>query len=85
MEEKKDSTYDGDTDSPISTTSEQQHPNLSNADIEANVNGHDGHKITKAVTAQDWTGPDDLDNPQNWPLIKKAYHVGFPALFALQA
>jgi hypothetical protein len=26
-------------------------------------------------TATDWTGPDDLENPHNWPLPKKLYHL----------
>lgn len=29
--------------------------------------------VQKVVTAQDWTGPDDPENPENWPAWKKAY------------
>lgn len=29
----------------------------------------------------DWTGPDDPDNPNNWSLAKKVWHVIIPALF----
>jgi len=36
---------------------------------------------TPAVTALDWTGPDDPDNPHNWSLSKRAYHTLTPALF----
>ncbi|EXJ94581.1 hypothetical protein A1O1_02977 [Capronia coronata CBS 617.96] len=32
------------------------------------------------TTAQDWVGPDDPDNPLNWPLLKKTYHTLIPAL-----
>lgn len=36
----------------------------------------------KGITAQDWTGPNDLDNPLNWPLVRKIYHSCIPALLA---
>jgi len=39
-----------------------------------------GHPVQKTVTAQDWTGPDDPENPMNWPIWKKVYHVAIPAL-----
>lgn len=29
----------------------------------------------KVVTAQDWTGPDDPENPFNWSMTKRVYHV----------
>lgn len=32
------------------------------------------------TTAQDWDGPDDPENPLNWPLLKKMYHTLIPAL-----
>lgn len=32
------------------------------------------------VTAQDWDGEDDPDNPLNWPVLKKIYHTSIPAL-----
>lgn len=35
----------------------------------------------RIVTAQDWTGPDDPENPQNWPTWKKIYHTIPCALF----
>lgn len=41
---------------------------------------HSGHPVQKAVTAQDWTGPDDPENPFNWNIWKKVYHVAIPAL-----
>jgi hypothetical protein len=50
-------------------------------DIEA---GHPEHTpVAKTVTAQDWTGPDDPENPHNWPLKKRAWHTLQPALFGL--
>ena len=37
------------------------------------------HRVT---TAQDWMGPDDPENPHNWPLWKRTFHTIPPALFA---
>lgn len=30
---------------------------------------------TKVVTALDWNGPDDPENPENWSVKKKAFHI----------
>ena len=38
--------------------------------------------LERTVAAQDWTGPDDPENPMNWPLWKKVYHTIIPGLFA---
>ena len=38
--------------------------------------------LGRTVTAQDWTGLDDPENPMNWPLWKKVYHTIIPGLFA---
>jgi hypothetical protein len=35
---------------------------------------------TRVTTAQDWSGPDDPDNPQNWSLLKRCMHI-FPIAF----
>lgn len=35
----------------------------------------------RVVTAQDWTGPDDPENPHNWPLRKRIYHTIIPGIF----
>ncbi len=40
------------------------------------------HPTRETVTAQDWTGPDDPENPMNWPFWKKVYHTIIPGLFA---
>lgn len=37
--------------------------------------------IGRTVTAQDWTGPQDPENPMNWPLWRKIYHTVIPAVF----
>ena len=41
-----------------------------------------GNPLGRTVTAQDWTGPDDPENPMNWALLKKVYHTVIPGLFA---
>lgn len=37
--------------------------------------------LQRTVTAQDWTGPDDPENPTNWPLWQKVYHTTIPGVF----
>ena len=54
----------------ISTTNEPDHSNRKNV-------------LQKTVTAQDWTGPDDPENPHNWPLWQRVYHTTVPSLFGL--
>lgn len=49
-------------------------PEASNEDIRPNT----AHRV---ITAQDWSGPDDPENPQNWPTWKKVYHAIPCALF----
>jgi hypothetical protein len=48
-------------------------------DVEASR--HPSHVLGKTITAQDWTGPDDPENPHNWPMWKRCYHTVTPALF----
>ena len=31
--------------------------------------------LHRSVTAQDWNGPDDPENPENWPLWQRVYHT----------
>lgn len=38
--------------------------------------------VTRVPTAQDWTGPDDPENPQNWSFIRKVYHTAVVGLLA---
>ena len=47
----------------------------------AKIEPHTG--LAKTVTAQDWTGPDDPENPQNWPLWQRVYHTTIPAFYGL--
>jgi hypothetical protein len=40
-----------------------------------------GSPAQRAVTAQDWTGPNDPENPWNWPLWKRLYHTALVGVF----
>jgi hypothetical protein len=40
---------------------------------------------SKEVAARDWTGPDDPENPQNWPTWFRQYHIVPPALISFTA
>lgn len=47
----------------------------------------DAERVTENATPKqidnvmDWDGPNDPDNPQNWPMSKRVYHAVVPALF----
>jgi len=43
---------------------------------------HTNSTVQQVSPAQDWTGPDDPDNPRNWPISKRIFHTIPPALFA---
>lgn len=71
---------------------ELRRSSVSSSDIEEGGGGTDveravtskserERKVTRVVTAQDWTGPDDPENPHNWSTFKKTWHVIQPALF----
>ena len=52
------------------------------SDIEAVASRRsEHHAITRVVTAQDWNGPDDPENPLNWSLLKRSWHVAQPGFF----
>jgi Ca2+/Na+ antiporter len=38
--------------------------------------------VHRVVTAQDWTGPDDPENPMNWTIHKRSLHMGSIAFLA---
>lgn len=66
------------------TTPEQVHHNDAHDDLERAVTEKSHHtsqgNATKVVTALDWTGPDDPENPENWSLGKKAFHIAYVGL-----
>jgi hypothetical protein len=85
--EKETVTGNADTHSLSSsstTTPEQIHHNHVDNDLERAMTEkslHTGQEhTTKAVTALDWTGLDDPENPENWPSTKKALHILYVGL-----
>ncbi len=52
---------------------EQRGADLEKATTHASQGSH--NTATRIVTAVDWTGPDDDENPMTWPLWKKAYNT----------
>ncbi|KAI9735911.1 MAG: hypothetical protein M1834_001377 [Cirrosporium novae-zelandiae] len=68
----------------------------SETDVERNLENevldyHTMHNITenrnekgliRTVTAQDWNGPDDPENPYNWSLSRRIYNTTIPAILA---
>ncbi|KAJ3546720.1 hypothetical protein NM208_g1862 [Fusarium decemcellulare] len=42
----------------------------------------DGSVVPEAIQALDWDGPDDPENPMNWPVWKKIMHSAIPAVYA---
>jgi hypothetical protein len=59
------------------------HPNGSSGylSVKEDTETPRGEPIHRAVTAQDWIGPDDPENPHNWSVTKKAIHTIFPGLY----
>ena len=49
--------------------------------ITSNPSARDHSGLAKTITAQDWNGPDDPENPMNWSLWQRIYHTTVPALF----
>jgi hypothetical protein len=41
--------------------------------------------VPNSLAAADWTGPDDPENPQNWPQWIRHYHAVPPALISFAA
>jgi len=37
--------------------------------------------LKRPITAQDWTGPTDPENPHNWTFSKRIYHTLIPAAY----
>lgn len=65
-----------DTSSSTSSVSEHLHADeekvLSDFETQQNQNNM---PVSKVRTAQDWDGIDDPENPLNWPVWKKVYHI----------
>ena len=67
-EQIEDVTSGGDADS---TEKEFEPQNLLPSEDAANG-------LRKTVTAQDWNGPDDPENPVKWSLWQRVYHTYVP-------
>lgn len=85
--EKETEVRDSDAHSLSSsstTTPEQVHHNDTHNDLERALTEKSHHttqgNATKVVTALDWTGPDDPENPENWSSGKKAFHIAYVGL-----
>ena len=44
-----------------------------------------GHVAETPLPVTDWNGPEDPDNPQNWPLWKRHFHIVPPAIISFSA
>jgi hypothetical protein len=54
-------------------------------DIEKQNQDLEKRPSKRAPRALDWDGPDDPENPHNWPLGKKIMHIVTPAIISLTA
>lgn len=45
----------------------------------------DGYEKQAPLAVLDWDGPDDPENPQNWPAWKRHFHVVPPAIISFAA
>ena len=36
--------------------------------------------VTRTITATDWNGPNDPENPMNWSFLSRVYHTTIPAI-----
>ena len=54
--------------------------------VDGNNDLEKGKVAEKApVAVTDWNGPEDPDNPLNWPAWKRYFHIFPPAIIAFSA
>ncbi|KAM0819802.1 putative Major facilitator superfamily domain-containing protein [Seiridium cardinale] len=54
------------------------------SDVEVGLDSSDnGAEKTRRDPIIDWEGPDDPENPRNWPSLKKSLHVVLISIFTL--
>jgi len=77
----------GDISSPISTVALPlpaygcaRDDDLEKTMTEKSIEPGNARGVEKIVTALDWTGPDDPENPENWSTRKKAFHIAYVGL-----
>lgn len=74
------------TQTPINDTpsvaekKDEGHENSSTTS--GSINDIEAASSNAPKTAADWNGPDDPENPHNWPLPKKLYHSGVTAVLS---
>jgi hypothetical protein len=73
--EKGDMSKEKDESTPV-LPMQQPSPDVSIAKEEKDA---PGQPLPSSIT--DWDGPDDPDNPHNWPMWLRVYHATAPGLF----
>jgi hypothetical protein len=85
LEKDWDPNLEKTSTSGSSSIHEPEKARTRDTDIEDELPHHhdiEGTPVRRTVTAQDWTGPDDPENPHNWPIWKRIWHTVPPALLA---
>jgi hypothetical protein len=87
LEKEWDRNVEKTSTSGSSSIHEPEKARTKDSDIEDQLPHHHDHDlegtpVRRTVTAQDWTGPDDPENPHNWPIWKRVWHTVPPALLA---
>ena len=60
---------------PVSSSASSQMEKINNIARLPELEREDNSVVHRTVTAQDWTGPDDPENPHNWPMWQRVYHT----------
>lgn len=74
------STHGHDRNHDLEKNEDIAPPDLANGDLER---GKEEQQAPPAVL--DWDGPDDPENPMNWPKWKRHFHVVPPAVISFAA
>jgi hypothetical protein len=85
LEKEWDQNLDKRSTSESSSIQEPEKVRTRDEGVEDSAPRHhdpEGTPVHRTVTAQDWTGPDDPENPHNWPIWKRVWHTIPPALLA---
>lgn len=74
-------------DEPCSQSMESYERKAPAVDARAGDQGKDRNKapVKSEFTAQNWSGPDDPENPHNWQLWKRIYNTAATGLLAFTA
>ena len=74
--EEKETEIEGTEPTPLE-------PHAPERDIEKanSLTERDESEAQPQINVNDWNGPDDQDNPHNWPTWLRVYHAVVPGLF----